>query len=133
MKLAALLAKATAHDPAALTAREVLRMATRGGAQAARWPEAAQSAGQTPALAPGGSIEPGCPADLALIDLNSPRLTPLNAAEAALVYAAAAADVTGVIVAGQVVMRDRKLCGVDEAGLLAECRAAAEQLARRLA
>jgi len=119
MKLAALLAKATGLDPGALTAQDVLRMATRGGAQAAGWPDA-------------GQLAHGAPADLVLIRLNSPRLTPLNAPEAALVYAASAADVSGVIVAGRVRLRDGQLLGIDEAALLDECRAAAERLARRL-
>ena len=119
MKLAALLAKVTSLDPGALTASDALRMATRGGALAT-------------GLADAGQIVPGALADLALIRLNSPRLTPLNGPEAALVYAAAAADVSGVIVAGRVRLRDGQVMGVDEAALLDECRAAAERLARRL-
>jgi 5-methylthioadenosine/S-adenosylhomocysteine deaminase len=119
MKLAALLAKATALDPAALSARDVLRMATAGGAQASGWRDT-------------GQVAPGYRADLALIGLDSPRLTPLSSPAAALVYAASAANVSGVIVEGRVLMRDGKLTGVDEAALLEECRAAAAQLARRL-
>lgn len=119
MKLAALLAKATALDPAALSARDVLRMATAGGARASGWLDT-------------GQVAPGCRADLALIALDSPRLTPLSSPATALVYAASAANVSGVIVEGRVLMRDGKLTGVDEAALLEECRAAAAQLARRL-
>ena len=106
----ALLAKATSLDPAVVSARDILRMATGGG-----------------------EIAPDLPADLALVALSSARLTPLNAPESALVYAAAAADVTGVIVAGRILMRNGQLCGVDETALLDECRAAAERLGTTVA
>jgi 5-methylthioadenosine/S-adenosylhomocysteine deaminase len=119
MKAAALLAKATTLDPGAMTARSALRMATAGGARASGWNDT-------------GQIAPGYKADLALVGLKPPRLTPLNSPAAALVYAASAGNVEGVIVDGRVLMRNGKLIGVDEAALLEECRAAARELARRL-
>ncbi len=119
MKLAALFQKATTLDSSALSAVDVLHMATAGGARASGW-------GDT------GQIATGHRADLSLVALNTPRLTPVNAPTAALVYAASAANVTGVIVDGRVLMRDGHLTGVDEAALLDECRIAARQLLARL-
>ena len=74
MGLMALVHKGTHGTPQCLSADEVLRMATRAGAQALGLPC--------------GSIEVGKKADLALLDLDAPSLTPLGNPVAALVYAA---------------------------------------------
>ena len=52
-----------------------------------------------------GSLEVGKQADLILIDLNQPHLTPLYHPFSHLVYAASGADVDTVFIAGQMVMR----------------------------
>ena len=86
---------------------DLLAAATTGGHRALGWPEA-------------GRIEPGAPADLVAVDLHSPRTAGVatDAALAAVVYAASAADVTDVVVSGRHVVRDRRHCGIDVAGEL---------------
>ncbi|GHB40712.1 formimidoylglutamate deiminase [Streptomyces xanthochromogenes] len=77
------------------TAAALLRAATADGHAALGWPEA-------------GRIEPGAPADLATIALDSVRTAgavPRLAAETA-VFAATASDVRHVVVGGRVVVRD---------------------------
>jgi cytosine/adenosine deaminase-related metal-dependent hydrolase len=78
------------HRPA-----ELLTMATGVGYHSLGWPD-------------GGRIEPGAFADLTTIGLDSVRLAGCDtaAADAAVVFAGAAADVHHVIMGGQVVVRD---------------------------
>ena len=63
---------------------------------------------------PTGKIEVGKKADLALLDLDAPSLTPLNNAVSALAYSANGSEVATVIIDGQVVMRNRELLSIDE-------------------
>lgn len=70
----------------------------------------------------GGILEPGTPADMVTVALDSVRLAGAEAetAMASLLFAATAADVTGLVVAGEVVVRDRAHVSVDVAHELAE-------------
>jgi cytosine/adenosine deaminase-related metal-dependent hydrolase len=86
--------------------RELLCAATVDGHRHLGWPEA-------------GSIEVGAPADFVTVTLRSVRTagTSPEHALAALVFAATAADVTDVVVAGERVVsagRHRTLDVVDE-------------------
>ena len=56
----------------------------------------------------------GKKADLGLLDLTAPSLTPLNNAVAALSYSANGSEVDTVIIDGKVVMRSRELLTIDE-------------------
>jgi 5-methylthioadenosine/S-adenosylhomocysteine deaminase len=85
-------------------------MATNGGAAAL---------GMSQIL---GSLEPGKKADLIVIDLNQPHLTPMYEPCSHLVYAARGADVRDVIIDGSVVMRERQLLDVDEQEVMAKVR-----------
>lgn len=75
-----------------------------------------------------GRLEPGCPADLTLLDYDPP--TPLDETNlfGHLVFGMSAANVWGTVVAGRDVLRARRLVGVDEARVMAEARAAAPRL-----
>ena len=53
-------------------------------------------------------------ADLALLDLDAPSLTPLNNPVAALAYSANGSEVTDVIIDGRPVLRNRELLTIDE-------------------
>jgi len=61
-----------------------------------------------------GSLEPGKQADLAVIDLDRPHLTPAPDPVHALVYGLQGNEVETVLCAGDVVMEDRTLCTLDE-------------------
>jgi len=115
MDLVAKLHKVISLDPTALPAHQVLAMATQGGARAL---------GLAARL---GSLEPGKAADLIILDLRQPHLTPFYDADL-LVYAARGSDVRTVIVDGKIVVRDRRLLTFD----LAEVMARVNRLAARM-
>ncbi len=116
MKSAALLAKVSALDPAALPAEKALEMATSGSARAL-------------GLERTGRLEPGYSADLVVLDLKSPNHTPWYQAASALVYAGRGADVRHVVVDGELVVHDRRLLTLD----LDEAKAKVRELARKVA
>jgi 5-methylthioadenosine/S-adenosylhomocysteine deaminase len=101
MGTAARLHKVHRLDPTLLEAHSVLEMATL---------QAAEVLGLEKEI---GSLEVGKQADLILINLKQPHLTPLYHPFSHLVYAASGADVDTVFVAGQMVMRQRKLLTLD--------------------
>jgi 5-methylthioadenosine/S-adenosylhomocysteine deaminase len=82
MATAAKVQKTDSWDPTALDARTALRMATKWGADALG--------------TGGGSIKKGAPADLVLLDIDKPHLTPMYNVFSQLVYAAQASDVDTV-------------------------------------
>ncbi|MBA2426205.1 MAG: amidohydrolase family protein [Actinobacteria bacterium] len=79
-----------------------------------------------------GTLEPGAPGDLVVLDYDSP--TPMTAANAAghLVFGLNASHVRDVMVAGRWVVRSRRHELVDEAELAARCREAAPKLWARM-
>jgi 5-methylthioadenosine/S-adenosylhomocysteine deaminase len=111
MRLAALVHKGTSGDPTVVSAHQVLRMATLGGARAT---------GLADDL---GSIEVGKSADLVALDLDQPHLQPVYDAVATLVYAAGRGDVTDVWVQGRRVVADRAVGTVDVSQVTAELAA----------
>ncbi|MDI7276931.1 MAG: amidohydrolase [Anaerolineae bacterium] len=117
MRVAAFLQKVSRMDATALSAYEVLEMATIGGAKAL---------GLSDEI---GSLEPGKKADLIVVDLTGPHMRPINNLVNNLVYcASAAADVDTVVVDGRVLVRDRRLLVADEQAVIA---AAEECVLRR--
>jgi 5-methylthioadenosine/S-adenosylhomocysteine deaminase len=119
IKSAALLQKVHHLDPEAMTAPEVLRMATIGGAEAL---------GKQDQI---GSLEPGKRADVQLLDGNGPELAVLHDPFQQLVYGATPRSVSSVWVDGVRRVADSATVGVDRLALAAEARAAAADLARR--
>jgi len=101
MDTAAKLQKAHSLDPTSLDAKTVLRMATRGGAQALGMGESI------------GSLEKGKKADLIVVDTNKPHMTPMYNPYSHLVYAASAQDVSHTVIGGRLVMEDRTLHTLD--------------------
>ena len=77
------------------------------------------------------ALIPGAPADLIIVNLNHPRAMPVHNIESALALSTHGSDVDTVLVAGQVLMRNRQLLMLDEAALLAECRQAIYSLRKR--
>ena len=86
MSLAARLHKVWGRDPTLMPAAQVAALATRDGARVL-------GLGGTT-----GTLEIGKAADLIVVDLNQPHLTPLYDPYSHLVYAARAADVRHVMV-----------------------------------
>ncbi|VAW39074.1 S-adenosylhomocysteine deaminase; Methylthioadenosine deaminase [hydrothermal vent metagenome] len=112
--------KVARMDPTAMDARTTLRAATRGGADV---------------LAAGrqvGSLEAGKKADLIVLDLNQPHLTPLYNPVSHLVYAARGSDVIHSVINGRVVMRNRQLTTLDEPAILAEMHGISEHISEQI-
>ena len=118
MRLAATL-QAVRQRPGALTARDVLFMATREGARAL---------GMESEI---GSIEIGKRADLILVDRDRPHLAPDPDPWSTLVYATRGTDVRLTMVDGEILMRDSRLEHLDSKEITAEARIAAVELATR--
>ena len=119
MKSAALLHKVHSLDPEIITAQQVFEMVTIN---------AARAIGMEKDL---GSLEVGKYADLAIIDLRRPCMTPCFRPVSNLVYAATPDVVDTVMIHGRLVMRGRELVGMDEAAVVAGAGEAALALARR--
>lgn len=119
MDTAAKLHKVHWGDPTVCSAVQVAEMATNGGAAAL---------GLSQVL---GSLEPGKKADLIVIDLNQPHLTPMYEPCSHLVYAARGADVRDVIIDGRIVLRERQLLAVDEQEVMIKVREIADTIRTR--
>jgi 5-methylthioadenosine/S-adenosylhomocysteine deaminase len=78
-----------------------------------------------------GRIEAGAAADLAVIDLDAPHLTPAHDLVSHLAYAVRGSDVRHTICDGEVVMRDREVLTMDEAAVMARAAERAEGLLDR--
>ncbi len=101
MDTTAKLHKVISHDPTVMDAKSVIVMATIGGAKAIGLGNEI------------GSIEVGKQADLIIIDTDKPHLTPLYNPVSHIVYAASGSDVRDVLVAGEFLVRNRKLLTLD--------------------
>lgn len=74
-----------------------------------------------------GSLESGKRADLVLVDIAQPHLTPWWMPVHRLVHQATGADVHTVIVAGRALLTDRRAVPVDEVEILAQAQEAASR------
>ncbi|NLB73836.1 MAG: 5'-deoxyadenosine deaminase [Firmicutes bacterium] len=120
MRLAALIHKPRL-GPTAMPAATVLRMATRGGAEAM---------GVADEI---GSIEPGKRADIIILDLDRAHVAPTRNVDlvSRIVYEARAGDVETTIVDGRVLMHERRLTGINEEEVVCEANKALERVLRR--
>jgi len=100
-------------------AREILHAATIGGAHAMRKPGL-------------GTLQPGAPADLILVDLSALAFLPLNDLLRQLVHVENGSSVRLSMVDGRVVAQNGHVTAVDEAALIAEAREVFGQLAPTL-
>ncbi len=117
MGTAARLHKVFSSDPTALKAETVVEMATIGGARVLGLEKEI------------GSISPGKWADLILVERGSPPLTPLYNPFSHLVYAASGADVAASVIGGRIVMKGRRLPGIDLPAVMEKVRRIAERIA----
>lgn len=119
MKVAALLQKVKYGDPRVMPAKKIVEMATIDGARAL---------GLDGLI---GSLEVGKRADLILVDVKRPHLTPLHNPYAALVYSARGSDVSKVIVDGRIIMDEREIKTVDEPEIISKSERISLDLLRR--
>jgi len=119
MKLAAVIQKGRLLDPRVMPAATVLEMATVGGARAM---------GMESEL---GSIVVGKKADLVLIDLKKPHLTPFRDVVSNIVYSAMGSDVDTVMVDGRLLLRHGEALTLDEDRIVGEAQRRQDELISR--
>lgn len=107
MRLAANLARLVRNDPAALSARDVVRAATLDGAHALGLGDRI------------GTVEAGKEADLIALDLRAPHLVPVHDPYTSVVFSAGRSDVRHVLVAGSPVVLDGQPTRVDTDDVMA--------------
>jgi 5-methylthioadenosine/S-adenosylhomocysteine deaminase len=117
MKQAVLVQRLHRLDPEAAHSHEALALATREGARLLG--------------IDAGVLAPGRLADLTVVGLDAPHLTPHHDVQAALVYAARGSDVRMTIVGGEVVVEDGRCTRVDEDAICAEALDRARAVVRR--
>ena len=123
MKFTSLLNKLKSGSSTVFPAWKVLRMATIDGAEAIGLGDQI------------GSIEEGKKADIILINLKTPTMTPVLTYPVRnivpnLVYSARGDEVSMVIIDGRIIMEDRKMKTVDEEEVLKEAQTAASYVAQ---
>ncbi len=102
MSLNALIHKGVTKTPQCISAKENFRMATINGAKALGLDREI------------GTIEEGKKADIAILNLNTPSLTPRNNLIAGLSYSANGSEVESLIIDGKLTMESRKMLTIDE-------------------
>jgi len=123
MKFASLMHRASRVDASLQQAPDVVRMATRNGADALGHET--------------GRLAPGRKADVILVNLKSQMFTPLMPGNANhlfshLVFAANGSCVDTTIIDGKIVMEDRRLTTVDEQKVLREANDAFRRVLDRM-
>lgn len=109
MKFTALLQKGINENPALLPAYEVLKMATINGAIALGLEKEI------------GTIEEGKSADVIILNINEPTIKPVNNLLSEIVYNVKGNNVETTIIDGKVLMKDRKLAGINEEKIYKMC------------
>ena len=105
MSTVAKLHKATSGDPTALDAPTALRMATTDGARAI-------------GLAGVGVLKKGMKADIAVIDMLKPHLSPVYNVLSHIVYAAKSSDMESLMVNGRLLLDEGRIDCADEADII---------------
>jgi len=111
MRMFANFHKTENRDRSLFPARDIVALATRGGAQALG------------AEREFGMLKPGMRADMTLVSLDRVNMFPVYNPYSALVYSANASDVEMVMTGGEVRVRGGKLTNIDLAALRAELTA----------
>jgi 5-methylthioadenosine/S-adenosylhomocysteine deaminase len=115
----AFLHKVNSMNPTTLPAEQALSMATALGAKALHLEDQI------------GCLRPGYKADMILINLDQPHMTPRYDLIANVVYAGKATDVDTVIIDGKIVMENRQLITIDEKEVLQQCQEIAQRLVQK--
>lgn len=116
IKSAAYLQKVSYEKASAISAEEVLKMATIEGAKVLGLENDI------------GTLEVGKKADIIIIDLNKPHLCPVHDLYSTLAYSVNGADIETVIIDGKVVMKDRKVQTLDENEVMQKCNEIIQKL-----
>ncbi len=118
MDIAAKIHKAETYEPTIMDAKTVVEMATIGSARVIGLDQQI------------GSLEVGKQADVIIIDNRSPHMTPIYHPASHIVYAAKSADVSDVVVAGRVLVRDRNILSLDVERIMSKVNEIAADIKR---
>ena len=116
MRLTCGLAKGLNMEADALTAEQVLHMATINGAKAL---------GKSESI---GSLEIGKCADIIMVDINNSHSIPLFDPITHLVFGAGRSDITDVFVSGKHIVKNKKITGIDIEKIYDQVRELAPQI-----
>lgn len=119
LRFASLTRKLFARDGRVLPAHQVIRMATIMGARAMGLGEVI------------GSIEAGKKADIILLDIQKPHLTPFHNIPGLLAYSALGSDVDTVMVDGEVLMQKRQFTALNIREIMREVQAVFKSLLKK--
>ncbi len=114
MKLTALLQKVNTLDPKVLPAQATFSMATKNGAKALG--------------VDAGEIKEGKLADIILVDIQTPHMTPLSNPLSNIIYSALGSDVDTVICDGKILLENKELTTLNEQEIMEEAKIAAKEL-----
>ncbi|WP_436929892.1 amidohydrolase [Halosimplex halobium] len=114
---AAMVGKLAADDAGAVPAAAAVEMVTRGSADLLGFDS--------------GRVAAGANADLAVVDLSAPHLTPAHDLVSHLAYAVRGGDVRHTVCDGEVLMRDREVLTLDEAAVRERANEHARDLVAR--
>lgn len=117
MRVGAMVQRGRLADPSAISARDVFRMATVGGARAAR--------------IDAGEIRKGKLADIVVLDVAKAHSVPMGDVINTIVYCSKACDVDTVLVNGEIVVRNGRLTRIDEEAARKEALEAAREKLER--
>ncbi|MFN8224282.1 MAG: amidohydrolase [Gaiellales bacterium] len=120
LKFGVLMQKVAAQDPRVLNARDVLRLATVGGARALGLP------------ADLGALEVGRLADFFLFDPLRLKTVPMHEPLSTLVYTGEQTNVDTVVIDGKVVLEGCRFATIDEEAFVREVQERALALSRRV-
>lgn len=115
MMFMALCHKGNTRTADAVTARQILKMATETGAEAL-------------GLKNTGALKEGMRADIAILDMNVPSFQPVNDPIAALCYSANGSEVESLMTDGELLMENRVIPHMDEEKIYYECNKAMERI-----
>ena len=118
VKLMPMLQKGTTLDPTVISPAQTLAAATSIGAQELGYPNL-------------GLLKEGYIADLILVNIQTPHMTPSIHPESNLIYALQGSDVTMTMVDGKVLYRDGEYLTIDAEAVLRDAREGAEDMYRR--
>ena len=116
MRLTCGLAKGLNMEADAITAEQVLHMATINGAKAL---------GKSESI---GSLEIGKCADIIMVDVNNSHSIPLFDPITHLVFGAGRSDITDVFVSGKHIVKNKKITGIDIEKIYDQVRELAPQI-----
>ena len=108
--------KALNKDSTIMNAREVLKMGTINGAKVLGIDKLT------------GSLEIGKKADLIIIDVNKPHLTPMYDPYSHLTYSANGSDVDTVIINGKIILEERKFTNLDLEKVMLDIKSISDEI-----